>query len=381
MSDFVMPSLGADMEDGTLVEWQVKAGDAVKRGDIVAVVDTQKGAIDVEIFEDGVVEEIVVPVGAKVPVGAVLARVRGAGDKAGAPIAPSAPVPKQAPPAPPRNVPAAAARAAGRHVSPAARKRAAELGVDLSKITAGPGAAITIADVEAAKGAAGGERADAAAEMRHAIGAAMARSKREIPHYYLAQTVDLGPVTAWLAKENAARPVTERLIAGVVFIRAVALALRDLPEFNGFWEMGRFHPGPGIHPGIAVSLRGGGLVAPALHDADRKDLGTLMREFQDLVQRARGRRLRSSELADGTITITSLGERGVETVYPIIYPPQVAVIGFGSVVERPWSVGGRVETRPLVTVTLGADHRVSDGHRGGLFLRAIEDYLRDPSKL
>lgn len=378
MSDFSMPSLGADMEDGTMIEWHVKPGDRVKRGDIIAVVETQKGAIDIEIFEDGVIQEIVVNVGEKVPVGAVLARLQGAGTvtAAQAAAAPALAV-----------VPAAPAAAASRiRISPAARKRAMELGVDPAAIAGtGPGGAVTSEDVEAAAGKL--PRAEPAVpgaaldEMRRAIGAAMARSKREIPHYYLGATVDLGRLAPWIEEQNRARPITERLIIGVAFIRAVALALREMPEFNGFWTDGAFHPAPGIHTGVAISLRAGGLVAPALHDADRKDLGTLMREFQDLVQRARSRRLRSSELADGTITITSLGERGVDSVYPIIYPPQVAIVGFGIVGERPWSADGRIVSRPVVTVTLGADHRVTDGHRGALFLRAVDHYLQEPERL
>ena len=382
MPDFVMPSLGADMEDGTMIEWHVKPGDQVKRGDIIAVVETQKGAIDVEIFEDGIIEEIVVHAGEKVPVGAVLARLRGAGTAAAAAsvapaAAPSAPTPATAAPAPASPTDVSRVR-----VSPAARKRARELGLDAAAIAgSGPGGTVTIADVEAAGLKSPRAAASGQDEMRRAIGAAMARSKREIPHYYLSATFDLGRLSSWMEEINRARPVTERLIMGVAFIRAVALALREMPEFNGFWTGNAFHPAPGIHPGIAISLRTGGLIAPALHDADRKDPQTLMREFQDLVQRARTRRLRSSELADGTITITSLGERGVESVYPIIYPPQVAIVGFGTVNERPWSVDGGIVSRPLVTATLGADHRVTDGHRGALFLRAVGQFLQEPERL
>jgi len=209
----------------------------------------------------------------------------------------------------------------------------------------------------------------------------MARSKREIPHYYLAHTIDLHGALAWLGEENARRPVPERLLAGVLLIKAVALALREVPELNGTWRGDHVEPGAGIHVGVAVSLRGGGLVAPALHDADRQPLGDLMRAFRDLVQRARSGGLRSSELSDPTITVTSLGEQGVESVFPIVYPPQVAIVGFGRIAERPWVVEGAVVPRPLVTATLAADHRVSDGHRGGLFLAAVERLLQAPERL
>jgi pyruvate dehydrogenase E2 component (dihydrolipoamide acetyltransferase) len=217
--------------------------------------------------------------------------------------------------------------------------------------------------------------------MRQTIGAAMARSKREIPHYYLAHTIDLHRALTWLAAENARRPVTERLLYGVLLIKAVARALREVPELNGVWRGDRAEPSAAIHVGVAVSLRGGGLVAPALHDVDRRDVGDLMRAFRDLVERARGGGLRSSELSDPTITVTSLGEQGVETVFGIVVPPQLAIVGFGKVVERPWIVDGAVVARPLVTATLSADHRVTDGHRGGLFLAAVERLLQAPERL
>jgi pyruvate dehydrogenase E2 component (dihydrolipoamide acetyltransferase) len=136
-----------------------------------------------------------------------------------------------------------------------------------------------------------------------------------------------------------------------------------------------------VHVGVAISLRGGGLVAPALHDADQRPLGELMRAFRDLVLRARNGGLRSSELSDSTITVTSLGEQGVEGIFGIVYPPQVAIVGFGRVLERPWVVDGAVVPRPVITATLSADHRVSDGHRGGLFLAAVERWLQAPERL
>jgi pyruvate dehydrogenase E2 component (dihydrolipoamide acetyltransferase) len=209
----------------------------------------------------------------------------------------------------------------------------------------------------------------------------MARSKREIPHYYLSTTIDMHRAMAWLTGENLRRPVPERLLPGVLLIKAVALALRQVPELNSVWRGGEAVRSEAIHVGVAISLRGGGLVAPALHAADRQSVGDLMRGFRDLVQRARTGGLRSSELSDPTITITSLGEQGVETVFGIIFPPQVAIVGFGKLAARPWTVDGQVVTRPLITATLSADHRVSDGHRGGLFLAAVDRLLQEPDRL
>jgi pyruvate dehydrogenase E2 component (dihydrolipoamide acetyltransferase) len=217
--------------------------------------------------------------------------------------------------------------------------------------------------------------------MRQTIAAAMSRSKREIPHSDLSTTNHMQRARTWLAAENEKRPVTERLLYGILLIKAVALALKEVPELNALWEGDRASPRPEIHVGVAVSLRQGGLIAPAIHDTDKLSLDELMEKFRDLVQRTRAGSLRSSEMSDPTITVTSLGEQGVEAVYGVIVPPQVAIVGFGKVVERPWVVGGQVIARPVVSATLSADHRVSDGHRGGRFLAAVDRLLQEPEKL
>jgi pyruvate dehydrogenase E2 component (dihydrolipoamide acetyltransferase) len=274
-------------------------------------------------------------------------------------------------------------------ISPLARKLAAELGVDPASVRGtGAGGAITREDVQRAAAARAAARTEAPrpaldrqARLRQAIGAAMARSKREIPHYYLATTIDMHRATTWLAEENLKRSVPDRLLYGVLLIKAVALALKEVPELNSVWRGSEAVRSEAVHAGVAISLRGGGLVAPALHDAAARSLGDLMRQFRDLVQRARTGGLRSSELSDPTITITSLGEQGVESVFGVIFPPQVAIVGFGKLVERPWVAEGRLVARPVVTATLSADHRVSDGHRGGLFLAAVDRLLQEPSRL
>ena len=398
-----MPSLGADMEEGTLVEWRVRPGDRVARGDVVALVETEKGLIEVEIFASGVVESIVVEPGATVPVGAVLAIVRGEAEPPGrgaapatppaaAPAAPSAPPPAPAAPPPPATVSAPGMPPPRARVSPLARRVAAALHVDLAAVQGtGEAGTITKADVEraAAQGAALPAAAapttaaapDHLAGMRRVIAAAMARSKREIPHYYLATQIDMHRAVAWLAAENAQRPVTARLLPTVLLLRAVALAVRQVPEMNGFWVDGQFRPAAGVHVGVAISLRPGGLVAPAIHDVDRKSPEQLMRDLLDLVKRTRAGVLRSSEVSDATITVTNLGEQGVETVFGVIYPPQVALVGFGRLVERPWVADGTVAPRPVISASLSADHRASDGHRGGRFLAAIDQLLQRPEAL
>jgi pyruvate dehydrogenase E2 component (dihydrolipoamide acetyltransferase) len=388
MSAFKMPALGADMEAGTLVEWLVKPGDRVKSGDVVAVVETQKGAIEVEIFLEGVVSNILVPVGARVPVGTVLAQIDGA---EGATPAPAAESVVAAPPTvTPREAPPPSAIFAplgGRlKITPAARWRAAALNVDIATIVKGSGVegSIRLADVEAAVAAqaqAPVKRGLDLSEMRKAIAAAMSRSKREIPHYYLTETVELSGALTWIERFNAEKTPVERVLPAVLFLKAAALALREQPQLNGAYENGAFIPSSSIHVGWAISLRGGGLIAPAIRDADKKSLAELMGAMRDLVERARRGNLRSSELTSPTITVTSVGDRGAESVTGIIYPPQVALVGFGRVVARPWIVDRRIETRPLVTVSLAADHRVTDGHIGGLYLAAVGRLLQEPDKL
>ncbi len=395
MIEFRMPSLGADMEAGTLVEWLVKPGDRVKRGDIVAVVETQKGAIEIETFDAGQIEKFLVDLNSKVPVGTPLALIRAEAEGpeakpfAVAPALPGAPAAAAAPPlATPLAAPMAPPIAlAGRAASPAARRLAQDHGIDLSTLAgSGPGGAITYADVELHLGAASPVEKKRAgwldlAAMRTAIGTAMARSKREIPHYYLTHQIDVTSCERWLTEKNAAMPPDSRLLIGALALKAVALALHRFPAFNGFFRDNRFEPSKAVHVGVAISIRGGGLAAPALHDADQLPLDELMRSMRDLVQRTRAGRIRGSEMSDPTITVSSLGERGVEALYGIIYPPQVAIVGFGKVVSRPWVVDGAIGPRSVVTMTLAGDHRVTDGHMGALFLAEIGKLLQEPDKL
>jgi pyruvate dehydrogenase E2 component (dihydrolipoamide acetyltransferase) len=409
-----MPSLGADMEAGTLVEWLVKPGDRVRKGDVVAVVETQKGAIEIEIFETGEIAELLAEVGQSLPVGAPLARLAEAGG-AGKPSAPAPSSPAPAAPAPGPRPPAQAAPAAlapppppaaplppappgarplpatgASLASPAARARAAGLGLALARIAgSGPGGAVLLADVErqaasrppagpspAATGKPGLDRV----EMRRAIAAAMSRSKREIPHYYLTHEIDLQAAQDWLSATNADRTPDRRLLMGALLVRATVRAVAKVPELNGRFEADPYAPSPAVHCGLAVALRGGGLIAPAIPDAEGLDADRIMAAMRDLVARTRSGRLRNSELTQGTITVSSLGETGVDALTGVIYPPQVALVGFGSPRRKPAVRGAAVEARLSVTATLAADHRISDGRRGALFLAEIDRLLQEPER-
>jgi len=422
MIEFKLPSLGADMDEGKLLEWKIRPGDTVRRGDIVAVVDTSKAAVDIECWDEGIVHELAVRPDQTIPVGTVLATLLAPGEAppAARPAAgrvsdepEAAPAPAPAPLVSPAPPPGTRPRA-----SPAARRRATELEVDLATLRGcGPHAAITVEDIEqaaAARAAAppaasmpapapapvpastpaqapapaaapaavqAAAQAGRGEEMRRAMAAAMSRSKREIPHYYLGQAIPLRAAAAWLAAYNTARPVTERVLMGALLIKAVALACRRHPAMNGFCRDNAFAPSAAVHVGVAIALRGGGLVAPAIHDVNNKDLAVLMAELADLVKRARAGSLRSSEMSDPTITVTSLGEQGADSVFGVIYPPQVAIVGFGAVTERAWAEGGGIFPMPCVTATLAGDHRVSSGHQGALFLADIARLLQQPETL
>ena len=412
-----MPSLGADMDEGTVLEWLVKPGDVVQKGDPVAVVDTAKAAVEVETFVGGKVEEILVPVGQCVHVGTPLASI-GAAEAAaiaetaavpepGGPPEPVIPVVAKPEPvhpvAPEEQVPVPAG---GRvKASPYARKLARSLGIDLATVHAtGQRGLITSGDIRRNAGQAAGTPLPATIEpaatapprppapeqaghvvrqasQREAIARLMTRSKQEIPHYYLSTTIDLGLVMDWLREQNQSLPVAERLIPAALLLKATALSAHRHPELNGYWIDGSFEPSAPVHLGVAVSLRGGGLVAPAIHDAADLSVRDLMAGLRDVVARARAGRLRRTELTDATITITNLGDQGVESVQGVIYPPQVALVGAGRVVQRPWAVDGLLGVRPCVTVTLAGDHRATDGFTGGRFLDTIDRLLHSPEEL
>lgn len=405
MSDFTMPSLGADMEDGTFVEWLVAPGDTVKRGQVVCVVETQKGAVEVEIWTNGVVDALIAEPGQKIPVGGVMAKILVKGE------APAARESVAAKPAPekrgvpePEVRPSAGSEAPAKgvqplrsatrlRITPAARRRAEALGVDPAKASAtGVDGAITLADVERAAVVSPSLQApskptvkdDAEARrsaMRDAIAAAMSLSNREIPHYYLGTTIDVAPALAWLEAHNAGLPTAGRVLFAVLQLRAVALALREVPALNGWYENGVFRPAEACHIGVAIALRGGGLVAPALRDADRLPIDATMTALADLLRRTRAGQLRSSELSETSITVTNLGDLGVETVQGVIYPPQVALVGFGRITEKPWAENGRLFATRCVHASLAADHRVTDGAIGARFLARVADLLSRPETL
>jgi pyruvate dehydrogenase E2 component (dihydrolipoamide acetyltransferase) len=406
MYEFKMPSLGADMDAGTLTEWFIKPGDTVNRGDIIAAVETAKGVIEVEVFVDGVVDQLLVETGQEVPVGTTLAMIRIEETEPAAVAAPAA-VSSAASPAPVSSPPPSVQKTVEEplpsikkvsrvKISPVAKKMAEKLGVDIEAIQpSSPDGVIKRADIEKAAAAQKTEiKGDAEAipakkavkpsfseSMRQAIAAAMSRSNRDIPHYYLEKKIDLSTALNWLEQENLKRSVKDRILPVVLMLKATALTLRDIPELNGFWLDNELKMQEGIHIGFAILIRGGGLITPAIHNVDQKSLDQLREDMHDLITRTRAGKLRSSEMTDATITMTNLGDRGVDIVHGVIYPPQVALVGFGKVIDQVWVENGMIAIRPVVSATLAGDHRATDGHRGGQFLNKLDSYLQEPSKL
>ncbi|MGY2575361.1 dihydrolipoamide acetyltransferase family protein [Vibrio sp. C8] len=402
--DITMPALGADMSEGTLVEWLVKPNDFVDKGAIIAVIETSKGAIDMESYYQGTILELLVAPGTKLAVGSVmahmdsnekLAKVRS--------VAPASPTPILEAPVEikPESPIEQAAVVNGEHntsfnetkrtlASPLVRKTAHLSGINLSGLTgSGPQGAIVyrdltnVASLREAKEPEPNLQSDSSnmSPMRQAISDAMSRSKREIPHYYISLEIDLTKAQEWLGEQNQQREPEQRLLLPALLLRAIADQLTHFPELNGFYVDGRFTPSPSVNIGNTISLREGGLVIPAIINADQLPLDQLMEALRDLAERSRRGRLRSSEISEGTITVTSIGDRGADSITGVIYPPQVAIIGLGRLRQSAIVKDDHLDIGEMMTVTLAADHRVSDGITGARFLRALAKQLQHPEAL
>jgi pyruvate dehydrogenase E2 component (dihydrolipoamide acetyltransferase) len=263
--------------------------------------------------------------------------------------------------------------------SPRARRLAAERGIDLAEVVGtGPDGAVIAADLDTVAAAQAPTPAD---RMRSMIATRMERSNREIPHYHLALDVDLTELDRWLAERNEALPITERVLPAAAFVRAVALAAAAHPELNGHWIEDRFVPAADVNVAMAVSLRRGGLMTPKVERADERSVAEIMAELRAHVTAARTGSLKASWMSGATITVTNLGDHGADLVHGVISPPEVALVGIGRPTERPWVVDGSVAVRRIVTVTLAADHRATDGASGSRFLRTMADLLEHPEEL
>jgi pyruvate dehydrogenase E2 component (dihydrolipoamide acetyltransferase) len=422
LEDITMPSLGADMTEGSLIEWLVKEGDQVTSGDIIAVLETQKGAIDMEVYSNGTIAEILVFPVTKVPVGTVLARLALAesSQKSSVSIPVLVPIPaaisdaktsEQSTEIEKNNVASDQAKMTDIGVtdvkaSPIVRRLAKEQQLNLTGIKGrGPQRAILLNDLYASLKTKTNIKSDnhkpadkTERNMRNAIAVAMVKSKHEIPHFYLSLELELTNAQQWLQQQNQATSPEKHVLLLALLLKALASALVKYPKLNGFYQSdshkdstfekksaigqkSAFEQASAIHIGNVISLRQGGLVVPAIHDVDKLSVIEIMQGLRDITERSRNGHLRSSELMDATITVTNMGERGADSVFGIIYPPQVAILGFGKVRKTPKVVNDNVVIAPVLTVSLSADHRVIDGMLAAKFLNYLAKQLQKPDRL
>ncbi|PNV83568.1 MAG: 2-oxo acid dehydrogenase subunit E2 [Sulfurimonas sp.] len=388
MSTFVMPSLGADMESAVLMEWKVKEGDSVSKGDIIAEVETSKGVIEIEVFEDGVIEKLLVKEETECAVGTPLAVIRGKGQEIGEEESKESKIaqppqkdlesekkePKEKQTV--QETPEAESEQRMK-ISPAARKKAKEAGVKLSEVQGGK-KEIHLRDI---KSETAPKKSERSSSMRQAIAKAMSLSNAQIPHYYLSSSINMSPALKWLEEVNRNRAIQERILPAALLIQAVVHALKEVPELNGFWRDDALEISKEINPGIAIALRKEGLITPAILNAHEFNLDGMMKSLGSLIERTRSGKLRNSEITEQTITITNLGDLGAESVFGVIYPPQVALVGFGRIMDAPWAEGDTLSVRKVLQATIAGDHRATDGRIGGKFLDKLNQILQTPQEL
>ena len=427
MPDVLMPRLSDTMEEGVLSQWVKHEGDQVRKGDVLAVIETDKAAMEMEAYDEGVLTRILVAEGASVPIGTPIAVIGETAAAASAP--PRVPAPDQAEraavpasaPAPPTMAPPAGRLPA----SPLARKLARERGIDLATVSgSGPGGRIVRADIEAAARERDGAQpppqpaaaptgparpaplsppaapagavtpqpvpaavapltpaADAEeiplSTVRRLTAQRLAASAREAPHFYLTVVADAGRLLALRAQANQRHGADVKITVTDLLIRACATALSDCPEVNASWDETRILRHRHVSIGIAVAIDDG-LIVPVIRGADRKTLTEIAREARDLTGRARARKLTPDELAGGTFTISNLGMYGIRQFTAVINPPQAAILAVGEAVRQPVVHDDQISIATTMTLTLSIDHRAVDGATAAGFLTRLKDLIEEP---
>jgi pyruvate dehydrogenase E2 component (dihydrolipoamide acetyltransferase) len=426
VEEIVMPRLSDTMERGTIARWLVHEGDAVKEGDVLAEIETDKATMELFAYDEGVLLRVLVQDGESAELGAPIAIVGAPGEDAstfsaaatdeaaegdGAGKSPAASATAVAAP------PAERTAAGGGELkaSPVARRIASDAGFDLRVLAgkgSGPDGRIVRVDVERAL--AGGAPAEAAAPaaapppaaapaaapapaparaaappaepgtiidpspMLRAVARRMSESKSQVPHFYLQCEIDMGKALALREELNAElADAGVKLTVNDLIVRACALALRDHPQFHRSWIGGKLHQHGAAHVGIAVALDEG-LIVPVIRDADSLPLRELAVVARDLVGRARSGSLKQNEIEGGTFSVSNLGMLGITSFQAIINPPEPGILAVGSVVERAIGIAGQVAVRPLMTVNLSVDHRAASGADGARLLQTVTRYLEHP---
>ena len=407
-SEVIMPQMGFDMKEGTLVRWIKREGDEVASGEIIAEIETDKAVVEIEAFDSGVLRQTLIDEGTTVPVGEVIAVIAAADEEvaerpapaaapAKAPAAAAVPPPAAAPPAPP---PAPAMRGDVK-ASPLAKREAQKLGIDIAAVPGtGPNGRVTKKDVT--DFAAGGAQAPAApvaaptvvsapaagpkrgevvalSKMRDAIARSMTYSKQHIPHVYLTAVVDMSDAARLRGQLNAALP-DDKISFNDMALKACAMALVKHPLMNASYTEDGIHVKERVNVGMAIALETG-LIAPALLDTDTLTLRDVAGATKALAGRARAGKLSADEYTGATFNVTNLGMYGVEEFTAIITPPQAAALAVGAVTPTPVARDGEVQVADLMRVTLSLDHRVADGAQGAEFLAEVRRLLENPVTL
>ncbi|WP_171982732.1 dihydrolipoamide acetyltransferase family protein [Nocardia terpenica] len=426
MPEITMPRLSDTMEDGVVVSWLKQVGDSVARGDILAEIETDKALMELEAYDDGVLEQILAEAGSRVPIGETIALL---GDGSGSATA-SKPAPVATPTAPESDAPVSATTgndgaqtdsapsvdrptaSNGRRPksSPLARRIAVELGVDIATVTGtGPGGRITKQDIESAARAAGSAPMQAAAQPATAQPTApaaapapasadydeipltriqevsakrLAESKQQAPHIYLTSAIDVTDLLTFRVQINATLEAAGKGKVSVndLLVKAVASTLRTDPSCNVTFAGDKLLRHKGIHLGIAVATPAG-LLVPVIRDADRKSVSEIAAESRDKAERSRDRKLRADEMGGGTFTISNLGMFGIEQFTAVINPPESAILAVGAAQDELRLDGDTVVARKILRVTLSADHRAIDGAVAASFLQQFKALLEHPLRI
>ena len=409
-----MPKLSDTMTDGVLVKWLKKEGDAVKNGDMLAEVETDKATMELESFFDGTLLKIFAPAGSKIAIGAPLAAIGKAGETVDAPAAQTPPPPPEKKSAPaaaapakavaaPSAAPAASAPPAttaapalgGRiKISPLARKLAAEKDIDPAYLTgSGPGGRIVRADILAAEKSPQGrlhtgpvqdDELVPVSNVRGIIARRLVESKTQIPHFYLEVEVDAAPLLELRARLNASLEKDgAKLSVNDFILKACAEALCRVPAVNCSWENSaqpaiRHHSA--AHVSFAVAIDDG-LITPVIRDTNSKSLLAISTEAKQLAKLAKDKKLKPDQFTGGTFCVSNLGMMGIERFSAIINPPNTAILAVGTTVEKPVVKDGAIVPGQRLSLTLSCDHRVVDGATGAVFLNALRELLEKPALL
>lgn len=390
----VMPALEMAQETGKLLAWRKKEGEHVSKGEPLLEIETDKAVVEIEAPGDGLLAGITADVGAVIPVGETIAWLVAPGEQVpakmatGAPAARASSSPQNATAASPAGTARVAASGAVPQISPKARRLAKELGVDITRLQGtGPGGVISAEDVQAAanSGTAAAGLATAKSEELSPIARLMAerttQSWTSVPHFFVVRDVDAGQLmntqkrlAADVEKAGGAKlSITDLLIA------LVARVLAKHPRMNSSWTGSGIQANPDINISVAMAVKDG-VVAPVIAKANSAALANISAQRRDLAERARANRLRPSDLAGGTFTISNLGMYKVDAFTAIITPPQAAILAVGGISDRVVAADGKPVVRPMMTMTLSTDHRVADGARAAEFLGELANAIREPEQ-